>query len=118
MPLHLLTTASLRALGRLNPASRFDRRRFRPNFLIEPEAGTDELVESAWSGATLRVGGATVKVEMPTPRCSMTTQPQADLAKDPAVLRTVVRHANQNLGVYAGVVEPGHVAVGDPVERG
>jgi len=118
LPLHLLTTASLRALGRLNPASRFDRRRFRPNFLIEPEEGTDELVESAWSGETLRVGGAAVKVEMGTPRCSMTTQAQGDLPKDPGVLRTVVRHADQNLGVYARVVEPGHVAVGDPVERG
>ena len=74
-------------------------------------------MESGWCGETLRVGGATVKVEMGTPRCSMTTQPQADLAKDPAVLRTVVRHANQNLGVYASVVGPGRVVVGDAVER-
>jgi len=117
LPLHLLTTASLRALGRLNPASRFDRRRFRPNILIEPETPTDELAERAWSGETLRVGGARVKVEMGTPRCSMTTQPQAGLPKDPGVLRTVVRHADQNLGVYARVVEVGQVAVGDPVER-
>ena len=118
LPLHLLTTASLRALERLNPASRFDRRRFRPNFLIEPEGGTDDLVDGGWCGETLRVGGATVKVEMGTPRCSMTMQPQGDLPKDPGVLRTVVRHADQNLGVYASVVGPGPVAVGDPVERG
>ena len=117
LPLHLLTTASLRALARLNPASRFDRRRFRPNFLIEPEGGPDALVETGWCGGTLRLGGATVKVEMGTPRCSMTTQPQGDLPKDPGVLRTVVRHADQNLGVYASVVGPGRVAVGDPVER-
>jgi len=117
LPLHLLTTASLHALARLNPASRFDRRRFRPNFLIEPEDGTDALVESGWCGETLRVGGATVKVEMGTPRCSMTTQPQGDLPKDPGVLRTVVRHADQNLGVYASVVGPGRVVVGDAVER-
>ena len=117
LPLHLLTTASLRALERANAASRFDRRRFRPNFLIEPEGGAEGLVENEWCGTMLRVGGATVKVEMGTPRCSMTTQPQGDLAKDPGVLRTVVRHAAQNVGVYANVVTAGRVAVGDAVER-
>jgi len=117
LPVHLLTTASLRSLARANTASRFDRRRFRPNFLIEPEDGAEGLVEDGWCGMHLRVGGATVKVEMGTPRCSMTTQPQGDLPKDPGVLRTVVRHAGQNVGVYASVVAPGPVAVGDAVER-
>ena len=117
LPLHLLTTASLRALGRENPAATFDRRRFRPNFLIEPGSETSTLVEAAWSGDTLRLGGATVKVEMGTPRCSMTTQPQGDLPKDPGVLRTIVRHADQNVGVYASVLRPGRVGVGDAVER-
>src|SRR5207253_9758446 len=79
LPLHLLTTASLRALGRLNPASRFDRRRFRPNFLIEPEAGTDDLVEGGWCGEPLSVGGATVMVEVGTLRCSMKMLPHGDL---------------------------------------
>ena len=117
LPLHLLTTASLRALGRANPTASFDRRRFRPNFLIEPGSESEALVESAWGGETLRLGGATVKVEMGTPRCSMTTQPQDDLPKDPSVLRTVVRHAGQNVGVYASVVGAGPVAVGDTLER-
>ncbi len=115
LPVHLLTTASLRALAQTDPSSRFDRRRFRPNFLIEPEGGAEGLVEAAWCGTLLRVGGATVKVEMGTARCSMTTQPQGDLPKDPGVLRTVVRHAAQNVGVYASVVAPGAVAVGDAV---
>src|SRR2546425_8545994 len=118
LPLHLLTAASLRVLERLNPASRFDRRRFRPNFLIEPEGGRDELVDGGWCGETLRIGGATVKVEMGTPRCSMTMQPQGDLPKDPGGLRTGGRHADQNHRVYARGVGPGPVAVGDPVERG
>ena len=117
LPIHLLTTASLRALGRENPAAAFDPRRFRPNFLIEPASETDALVEVAWCGEALRLGGATVKVEMGTPRCSMTTQPQGDLPKDPTVLRTIVRHADQNVGVYASVLRPGRVGVGDAVER-
>ncbi len=115
LPVHLLTTASLRELARVNPTSRFDRRRFRPNFLIEPDDGADGLLEAGWCGRVLRLGGASVKVEMGTARCVMTTVPQDDLPKDPGVLRTIVR-AGQNLGVYASVVAPGAVAVGDALE--
>jgi MOSC domain-containing protein YiiM len=41
---------------------------------------------------------------------------QADLPRDPSVLRTIVREANQCLGVYASVIEAGNVGTGDPVE--
>jgi len=113
-PLHLLTTAWLDDLARANTNARFDRRRFRPNFLIEPQAaGKTEL---DWCGRKLRVGAVTTKIEMPVVRCSMITQPQADLPKDPSVLRTIVRDSNQNVGVYASVISPGRARVGDPVE--
>jgi hypothetical protein len=46
----------------------------------------------------------------------MTTQAQPGLPKDPSVLRTIVRDGNQNLGVYASVVSPGAVRIGDRVE--
>ncbi len=116
LPLHVLTTASLDALVAQNPTSRFDQRRFRPNFLIEPEGAQSGFVELDWCGRTITVGGASVKVEYPTMRCSMTVQAQGDLPKDPQVLRTIVRDADQNVGVYAHVVAPGAVAVGDVVE--
>ena len=116
LPLHLLTTATLRDLGRLNLSARFDRRRFRPNLLIEPEPGTAGQPELDWCGHPLRVGKATVSIEMPVVRCSMTIQPQADLPQDASVLRTIVRHSNQNVGVYANVLTPGSVAIGDTVE--
>ena len=117
LPVHLLTTASLRALGRENGSSRFDVRRFRPNFVIEPEGDAhDGFVENGWAGRRLRIGGATVAVEMPTARCVMTTLPQDDLPKDPAVLRTIVRDAGQNVGMYASVARSGTIAVGDRVE--
>jgi len=118
LPLHLLTTATLGDLGRRNPSARFDRRRFRPNILIAPEGGATGQPELDWCGRPLRVGQATVSVEMPVVRCSMTMQPQADLPQDPSVLRTIVRHSNQNVGVYANVVSPGGVGIGDPVELG
>ncbi len=115
-PLHLLTTASLAALGAGAPAERFDRRRFRPNVLVETVAGADGLVEAAWSSRTLRIGGAVLTVQIPTPRCSMVAQPQPGLPKDPLALRAIVREAEQNLGVYATIATPGTVRVGDAVE--
>jgi MOSC domain-containing protein YiiM len=32
------------------------------------------------------------------------------------VLRTIVRQAGQQLGIYASIVQPGRVAVGDVVD--
>jgi uncharacterized protein len=110
-PLHLLTTSSLDHLARRHPAGDWDVRRFRPNFLIRSEA--EGLVELAWLGRTLRVGGLTLRCEYPTPRCGMVTREQPGLGFDKGVLRAIVREADQNLGVYADVVEPGEVAVGD-----
>jgi uncharacterized protein len=114
-PVHLLTTASLRALAAKTPGSRFDVRRFRPNLLIEPSDGADGLLEADWTGKQLRIGAATLSIVMPAMRCSMTTHAVDDLPKDPAVLRTIVRDANQNLGAYATVAQAGAVRVGDPV---
>lgn len=74
------------------------------------------LVESEWTGRTLRVGSVEVKCEMPAVRCGMTTKAQKELAKDPSVLRTIVKNANQNLGVYASVAKNGAVREGDVVE--
>jgi uncharacterized protein YcbX len=115
-PVHLLTTASLAALARHAPETAWDARRFRPNFLVETVGGVEGLVESGWNGRRLRVGALTLKCEMPAPRCSMTIQAQADLPKDPRVLRTIVKRAGQNLGLYANVESAGRVSVGDEVE--
>lgn len=115
-PVQVLTTASLAALAAKTPGAAFDRRRFRPNLLIEPADGAAGLVENDWCGRSLRVGGVVLGVTIPSMRCSMVAQATAELAKDPAVLRTIVREANQNLGVYASVEQAGAVAVGDAVE--
>ena len=73
-------------------------------------------VEAAWAGRRMRIGGATLEATIPCPRCVMITHPFAELPKDPAVLRAVVREAGQNLGVYATVVEVGDIRVGAEVE--
>jgi hypothetical protein len=115
-PVHLLTTASLDALARRAPDAAWDARRFRPNFLVETSGGVEGLVESGWGGRTLRVGGLRLRCEMPAPRCSMTIQAQRGLPKDPRVLRTIVKEAGQNFGLYASVESAGRVSAGDEVE--
>ncbi len=115
-PIHVLTTSSLKAMARFNTSAAWDVRRFRPNFLIETEAGLEGLVEAGWSGRSLRIGNVELKCEIPTVRCGMTTHAQDNLPKDPSVLRSIVKDAEQNLGVYATVVATGRVTVGKKVE--
>ncbi|HJQ34065.1 MAG TPA: MOSC N-terminal beta barrel domain-containing protein [Pyrinomonadaceae bacterium] len=115
-PVHVVTTATLDALAQLNPVSRWDARRFRPNFLIETNGDVEGLVESGWGGRELRVGSLGLKCEIPTMRCSMTMQAQDGLPKDPKILRTIVRDAGQNLGVYASVSAAARVTLGDTAE--
>ncbi|HJP93018.1 MAG TPA: MOSC domain-containing protein, partial [Pyrinomonadaceae bacterium] len=117
-PIHVLTTASLEMMKRLNPTAAWDVRRFRPNFLIETDSGIEGLVEADWSGQKLRIGEVELRCEIPTARCGMTMQTQAELPKDPSILRSIVRDADQNLGIYATVVIPGAVRVGDVISRG
>ncbi|MBK5356107.1 MOSC N-terminal beta barrel domain-containing protein [Pseudomonas sp. TH41] len=115
-PLHLLTTSSLAAMKRLNPSAAWDARRFRPNFLIETEGDIEGLVEAGWEGRTLRLGGLSLTCGIPTLRCGMTAHAQSDLPKDSTVLRSIVRDAGQNLGIYAHATKSSQVAVGDVVE--
>ncbi len=113
-PVHFVTTSWLAALAEHTPASRFEAPRFRPNFVIETDVrGWAEL---AWCGKVLRIGTVELACAIPTMRCSMTVQATAGLAKDPQVLRTIVRESDQNVGAYATVQEVGLIEVGDPVE--
>jgi len=111
----LLTDATLRRLQELAPASRVDVRRFRPNLVVESSEAPG-FPELGWVGRRVRVGGAVLKVDLACPRCVMITHGFEDLPRDTALMRTVVREADQNVGVYARVETPGTVRPGDPVE--
>ena len=115
-PIHVLTTASLEAMRRFNPDADWDVRRFRPNFLIQSADGIEGLTEPEWAGRTLRIGPVELKCEIPTVRCGVTMQAQAGFPKDPSILRSIVKDANQNLGIYSTVVKSGTVSEGDWVE--
>jgi uncharacterized protein YcbX len=115
-PLLLLTDATLRRLQQLAPASKVDVRRFRPNLVVATPDGVADFVEQGWIDKRLRVGEAELEIALTCPRCVMITHAFADLPKDPGLMRTVVREANQNVGVYVRVARPGRIAVGDSVE--
>lgn len=112
---HLLATTTLAKLHELNPGSSFDVRRFRPNLVVEPPAGSAGFVENDWIGHTLSIGEVELRVERACPRCVMTTLALDDLPKDPAVLRTAVQHNDANVGVYARVLRGGDIGLGDQV---
>ncbi|MEO6463682.1 MAG: MOSC domain-containing protein [Candidatus Eisenbacteria bacterium] len=113
MPIHLLSRATLRTLGRIAPESSWDERRFRMNILIEAEGDYPEL---GWIGRRVRVGGAVLEIATGCPRCVVPTQAVDELPRDPRIMRTLVRETKHTAGVYAGVVEEGVVRPGDPVE--
>jgi len=115
-PIHIITTATLAALRDKDPKSDWDARRFRPNFVVETDASLRGLVEAAWEGRAVQIGELQLQCTVATPRCSMVMQEQPDLRKDAGVLRTIVRDANQCIGVYARVVQPGRVTRGAAVE--
>jgi uncharacterized protein YcbX len=113
-PLNLLTDATLRRLRKVAPTSVLDVRRFRPNLVIE--TGGEGFVEAGWAGRQLRIGSTSIDVGQPCPRCVMITHGFADVPRDPGLMRAVVREADQNVGSYATVAQPGEIRVGDPVE--
>jgi hypothetical protein len=114
--IHLMTTATLERLRELYPDGRFEVRRFRPNIVVEAATAGKGFVEDSWIGRTLAVGEEVrLSVTGPCPRCVMTTLPQADLPRDPGILRTAVQHNQQNVGIYAGVLRGGTIRRGDPV---
>lgn len=114
----LVTQASLDAA-----AAPIDR--CRPNILINAP-DLPAFAESAWAGHTLQIGdNLKLQVSIPCPRCVMTTLPQGNLPADPGFLK---RLSDLNkidlgdyghlpcLGIYAEVLTPGNIQVGDPVQ--
>ena len=131
-PVTLVSSATLEHLRRVTPDDgRLDHRRFR--MLVEVE-GCDVHEEDTWAGRRVRIGGATVQVVGPVPRCVVTNENPDDGVVDFNTLRAIVRyrgelatdlttpvaHLPDNgaviLGMYATVAQPGEVSVGDRVE--
>ena len=102
----LVTDGGLAQLG-------YDRRRFRPNLVIE---GVDGPAELGWVGSRLRLGEALLFVDEPCERCVITTIDPDTVEVDLEVLKRTRRELDGLMGVYCSVLESGPVAVGDPLE--
>ncbi len=116
----IFSTASAEELDRQAGRSDrpLDRRRWR--MLIEV-AGSVAHEEDEWVGARVRIGEATVEVIRTDPRCRITTldpdtgHKEFDTLKVIAAYRGTDPEGGLPFGVYAQVIEPGAVRVGDPV---
>lgn len=90
-----------------------DRRRIRANLLVET---TEPFVEETWGGATIRVGGAELKVLERIERCRMIDIAQEGLGPEGGWLKGLGRERELSLGMYAEVLRPGRICLGDAVE--
>ena len=123
-PLHLLTTATLDRIAELSPYRRVHLERYRPNVVIRTEAG--DFPENDWLGRDLCVGdNLVVRVIARTPRCAVPTLAHGALPLDTEALRVLARHNRVAPlagldpepcgGVYAAVLYPGRIRVGNAV---
>jgi uncharacterized protein YcbX len=113
MPLSLITTQSVAALGAMVGAD-LEAQRFRPNLLIEA-ADDHAFREDAWVGSVLRIGDMRMRVDQQDERCVIVNIDPVTSERNHTVLRTLARERATCIGVYGSTVAPGLVAVGDPV---
>ncbi|MEU4116917.1 MOSC N-terminal beta barrel domain-containing protein [Kitasatospora sp. NPDC028055] len=116
-PLHLITSSTLLAVG-------VEAERYRPNLVLRTEG--EGFVENAWVGRELTVGESLrLRIVAPTPRCAVPTLRHGPLPRRTEALRGPAERnrlvplagmpALPCAGVYAQVLAPGAIRVGDPV---
>jgi uncharacterized protein YcbX len=116
----LVSTAALIELARAGgDEGPLDRRRFRMTFGID---GVQPYAEDAWIGGDVRVGDALVRVAGNVGRCAVTTQDPDTGRPSWDTLHALQRsrgHLRSSeplpFGVWAEIVRPGAVSLGDPV---
>jgi uncharacterized protein YcbX len=123
-PLHLLTTGTLDSIAGLSPRGVADPERYRPNIVIRTEI--PGFAENDWLDRYVAVGEDLIlRVIARTPRCAVPTLAHGPLPRDADALRVLARHnrlapvADMDpepcAGVYAEVLNPGRIRVGDEV---
>ena len=110
-PVHLVTDAALSWLGDL--VTGVDARRFRPNLVVATGLPRGQP-ERNWIGRRVQVGrSAVLECTHRTERCVMVSNAQSNLARNSDVLRTLAVRNDMQFGIYATVVVPGPIAIGD-----
>jgi uncharacterized protein YcbX len=117
-PITLMGDASVERVAAELGVSGLGAKRFKMSIEI---AGTGVYEEDEWSGRDVRIGDALVRVGGQVPRCVLMTRDPDTQVRDYPVLKAILAHrtamagGEPPLGVYATVVEPGVVRVGDDV---
>lgn len=114
-PLSLMSSQTAEQLGR-EFGEALSAERFRSNILLDMSKGfaEDQLV-----GRMLRLGGAIVLIRERIPRCRFVTyNPFAPLTEAPAfaLMKLLDRLHQGRVGVYATVLQPGRLQVGEQAE--
>jgi len=113
-PVSLISRQTIAQIAK-ESGTREDPWRFRPNLLVDLESD-EAFDELNWVGRILRVGkGARIAITEVDERCMMITLDPATGEPSPSVLRCVVHQHEKRAGVYATVLTPGEVCVGDIV---
>jgi uncharacterized protein YcbX len=131
-PVTLVSSATVEHLRSVTPGGEaLDHRRFR--MLVEVD-GVGVHEEDSWVGRRVRLGGATIRVVGPVPRCVVTNENPDTGVVDFNTLKSIVRYRGELetqlstpvahlpdagkvvFGLYATVEEPGDIALGDDVE--
>ena len=120
-PLTAMSLASVAALAQgAGHDAELDARRFRMTLELD---GCAPYEEDSWDGLDVRIGEAVLRFGEQVPRCVVTTLDPLTGHKDFATLTELARQRGRiaggnglPMGVYARVVQPGSIAVGDPVE--
>jgi uncharacterized protein len=116
----IVSDASVEELARQgNDGDPVDARRFR--MLIEVAGAARPHEEDAWLGREVVIGEAVVRVTRPDARCVITTQDPDTGERDFPTLHVIRQYRGLrdgrklDFGVYADVVRPGRISVGDAV---
>ena len=119
-PVSIVSEASVEELARQgNDGQPLDPRRFR--MLIQVAGATRPHQEDEWLGRDVRIGEAVVHVTKPDPRCVITTQDPDTGERDFPTLHVIrsyrgLREGRKlDFGIYADVVTPGAVRIGDEI---
>ncbi|PGR70384.1 MOSC domain-containing protein [Bacillus cereus] len=89
-------------------------RRFRPNLIFSLHENSP-FAEDTWFGKHIRIGEVELKIVRHCERCMIITIDPNTLILEKTLLKTVVQKRNNHFGVYASVIKPGKVNVGDSI---
>lgn len=119
-PITVVSSASVRDLAeRGRHEGELDARRFRMNLELD---GCEPYEEESWAGRLVQIGDAMIEIGGQVPRCVFTTKSPDTGDKDWDTLTQIAKYRPRiagggglPFGVYARVVKPGPIQVGERV---